>query len=171
MRCMSRHTTPRKRMSSTTGCGITLRRLLGVPAVAHAAVFLACVNPGGPGEKQPVPGSGVTVLSPNGGEQFGMGDTIRIRWEADTNKVDDVLIRLLVDGGEDEIVLTTTESIYTSHEQWGDFTRVVPDDAIYDKVSLVTDRASILVHHYRYASEYRDYSDGYFSIGGPRGEK
>lgn len=145
----------------------TLSRVLTVLILAHAVAFLGCPDPNGPGDKPPPePGNGITVLSPNGGETFGAGDTIRIRWDADTNKVDDVLIRLLVDGGEHEIVLTATESIYTSHEQWGEFTWVVPDEAIHDTISLVTDQASILVHHYRYASEYRDYSDGYFSIGG-----
>ena len=149
----------------TTGRENTLSRVLTVLLVAHAAVFLGC-NPNGPGkEPPPKPGTGVTVLSPNGGETFGVGDTIRIRWDADTNKVDDVLIRLLVDGGEHEVVLTTTESIYTSHEQWGDFTWVVPEGAVHDSVSLETDQATILIHHYRYASDYRDYSDDYFSIG------
>ena len=128
------------------------------------AVFLSCNGTtNGPDGEEPVPGSSITVLSPNGGERFTAGDTMHIRWTADTDSVDDVVIKLLLEGGLRKVLITSQFSVRIGDDEWGDYTWVVPPGAVKDTVSLVTDKASIWLHQYR-DTEFEDYSDDFFTI-------
>jgi hypothetical protein len=69
----------------------------------------------------------VTVLAPNGGETFTGGETLRIRWEADTTVVTDVDILLSTDGGQNWDKVNTDGSVsVTDQELWGDFSYLLP---------------------------------------------
>ncbi len=117
-----------------------------------------------PARDDPEPGTSITVLSPNGGERFGPGDTVHIRWMADIDSVDDVMIWLLLDGGMRRVLITSQFSVRRSDDTWGDYPWVVPPDAVKDTVSLVTDQATIRLHQYR-DTDLQDYSDEFFAIG------
>ena len=117
-----------------------------------------------PVSDDPEPGTSITVLSPNGGERFGPGDTLHIRWTADVDLVDDVMIWLLLDGGMRRVLITSQFSVRRSDDNWGDYPWVVPPDAVKDTVSLVTDQATIRLHQYR-DTDLQDYSDEFFAIG------
>ena len=110
------------------------------------------------------PGSSITVLSPNGGECFAAGDTMRITWTADTDSVDDVMIWLLLDGGLRRVLITSQFSVRPNDDGWGDYPWVIPPDAMKDTVSLLTDQAGIQLHQYR-NTHFEDYSDEFFTIG------
>ena len=113
---------------------------------------------------EPQPGTSITVLSPNGGEYFVAGDTMRIQWTADTDSVNDVMIWLLLDGGLREVLITSQFSVMTHDKEWGDYPWVIPPEAMHDTVSLVTGKAAIRLHQYR-DTHFEDYSDTFFTIG------
>lgn len=114
--------------------------------------------------KEPTPGTSITVFSPNGGECFAAGDTMRIKWTADTDSVDDVMIWLLLDGGLRRVLITSQFSVRPIDDGWGDYPWVIPPDAMKDTVSLLTDQAGIQLHQYR-DTHFEDYSDEFFTIG------
>jgi len=135
--------------------------------IACIGVVLSCNGTtNGPDQEEPVPGTSLTVLSPNGGERFSAGDTLRIRWTADTDSVDDVVIKLLLDGGVRTVLITSQFSVRIGDDQWGNYSWVVPPGAVKDTVSLVTDQASIWLHQYK-ETRFEDYSDDFFAIAPP----
>jgi len=113
---------------------------------------------------EPQPGTSITVLSPNGGEYFAAGDTMRIQWTVDPDSVNDVMIWLLLDGGLEKVLITCNFSVRPEDSTWGDYLWVIPPDAKKDTVSLLTDKAAIRLHQYR-DTHFEDYSDDYFTIG------
>ncbi|MCF7921043.1 MAG: C10 family peptidase [Candidatus Cloacimonetes bacterium] len=108
----------------------------------HAAIF----------NLQPALVPVITVLTPNGGESFGLGDTVNITWESeDTGS--DVQIMLYDGNGLDTVLSSQTPDD-------GSFNWVIP--AYFATGDLyrikVVDSSDNSVY---------DYSDGYFSIYNP----
>ncbi len=90
----------------------------------------------------------ITVLSPNGGETYTVGDTMHIRWEADeTTPL--VMLEMSVDDGETWYGVYTSGISVTS-ENWGDYLWTIPD-SLSDaggSVSIVSTRCLIRVRNY-----------------------
>src|SRR6185436_4242618 len=101
----------------------------------------------------------VSVLSPNGGESFSVGDTLVVKWEADA-LVTSVGIQVSVDSGAKWLPLTRTRSVAPSDADWGDFKWVIPDSL--DGVPMASGK--VLVSVYDYFGADRDRSDSAFTI-------
>lgn len=105
----------------------------------------------------------ITVLSPNGGETYTVGDTMHIRWEADeTTPL--VMLEMSVDDGETWYGVYTSGISVTS-ENWGDYVWTVPD-SLSDaggSVSIVSTRCLIRVRNY-IDQVTNDISDGAFTV-------
>ncbi len=109
----------------------------------------------------------LVLLEPNGGEQYVIGDTIPVRFEADENSVSLVAVDISLDGGE--IWLTLFSGGITAGGQgWEDTFWVVPPEIpgpppSRDPVSTVSSQCLIKIYNYVYAG-MRDISDSTFSI-------
>jgi hypothetical protein len=104
----------------------------------------------------------ITVLEPNGGETYSPGDTMHVRWEADTMPV---LVEVSVDQGETWYVILTGVSISPSSPHWGDYAWIVTDSLreLDVAVSTVSSACLIRVRDYRgFGGE--DVSDSVFSV-------
>lgn len=101
----------------------------------------------------------VSLLSPNGGQTFAVGDTLPIRWLADSS-ITSCGIQISVDSGAKWLPITRRRSVGAADPDWQDHRWVIPDTM--DGVSLVTSRALISV--YDYFGTDRDRSDGVFTI-------
>lgn len=147
--------------------GGILVRLLMLIVVIHAGVFRRCTSTrGAPDRVAPVPGSGLTVLSPNGGERYSPGDTIRVTWRTDCTAVNDVMIYLQLDEGVREVTLTSEYSIVKSRNEWEDFSWLVPENGMSEGKSVVSDKANIWIHQYG-DTRLSGVSDDYFTISAP----
>ncbi len=102
----------------------------------------------------------VQVNAPNGGEQYRVGDSLIVRWTADTSWVLSVGIELSVDSGASWIPLTRTSSVRVGDADWGRFAFQLPDSL--DGKSLVSNRCLVTV--YEYFGRTRDLSDHVFQI-------
>jgi hypothetical protein len=72
----------------------------------------------------------VTLVSPNGGETYNIGDTITISWEADET-VEECYIKFSPDNGINKIVISgRNQIIREDNEGWGTFKWVVPPTLI-----------------------------------------
>jgi hypothetical protein len=56
-------------------------------------------------------GTAITLLSPNGGEQFAVGQQVEVRWYADTLRVLQLLIEVSVDNGESWTIVSGSGGI------------------------------------------------------------
>ena len=103
----------------------------------------------------------VVLVSPNGGEALRVGDTLRVRWTADSS-ISSCGIQISADSGKKWLPLTRTRSVATSDPDWGDFRWVIPDSL--DGVSLVSRNIMVAVNDY-FGTD-RDRSDRVFAIAG-----
>ncbi len=67
------------------------------------------------------------LLSPNGGEVLTVGDTVTVRWAADTNRVSDVVLDVTADNGLSWYRVTGERVITTEDDEWGQWRWAVPD--------------------------------------------
>ncbi len=74
---------------------------------------------GGDSQTQQPQGGAITVLSPNGGETWSVGQAQEITWDAD-DAITDVTIRLSKDGG-DTWPTVITPTFDTSNASWPSF--------------------------------------------------
>ncbi|MFC1584690.1 hypothetical protein ACFL5V_03980 [Fibrobacterota bacterium] len=105
----------------------------------------------------------VLIISPNGGETYSAGDTLRVLWEARLDLVYDVGLQLLT--GQQQIPMNRIRSINAGDPQWGDYVWIIPDSL--DGEPFICD--SCRAHVYDYNGPYTDQSDSVFSISGPLG--
>lgn len=85
-------------------------------------------SPAGPDTPAPQGNKGITILSPNGGESFQVGSSLRVKWT--TNSGDLTTARILAScNGTSWYDLKTTSSIAWS---LGDTTFTIPD-SVYDQ--------------------------------------
>ncbi len=104
------------------------------------------------------PDSIVRVLAPNGGERYGIGDTLKVHWEADPEEVFELLVMLSPDLGE-TWKLISSESIENTTGS-GVFEWVIEPEI--DNLSLISERCLVLVAEY--FLPYHDISDAPFVI-------
>jgi hypothetical protein len=102
----------------------------------------------------------ILVTAPNGGEKVGIGDTLNIRWIADS-LVTSVGIQISLDSGLSWHAVTRRKSVQLTDADWGDYRWPIPDTL--DGASLVSGKAMISVYDYFGAD--RDRSDEVFAIG------
>ncbi|MBD3391188.1 MAG: hypothetical protein GF410_04135 [Chitinivibrionales bacterium] len=107
----------------------------------------------------------VLVVSPNGGETFAVGQTIRIAWDAVEDLLDrGVEIAVSVDDGLDWLVISGAKSVAPGDTSWEAFTWEIPDSV--DGVSLVSTACRVRVEDYDEGTGRVDVSDGVFTIVG-----
>jgi hypothetical protein len=109
------------------------------------------------------------VMSPNGGETFTTGDTLKIKViAADDEKDAQIEIRFVDQAGTIRLALWPgqTQSL-NLHEQC-EFSTVIPDSILAGsaKVRLISDKVKIRVSNYS-TSSFRDESDTTFTIKAP----
>lgn len=105
----------------------------------------------------------ITVVAPNGGEAYRVGDTLRVSWEWDTTITGGVAVWISPDDGESWHIMTSTTSV-PSHAEGtnvGTFEWLIP--ATVDGQSLVSDHCRIRAWEYT-MNELADLSDGTFTI-------
>jgi hypothetical protein len=88
----------------------------------------------------------IIVTAPAGGEVYHIGDSLRIRWLADTMIISNVVLSISLNKKRTwmELPLGATISYYDSW--WGDFKWKIPDSL--RQVSLLSDSAAIMVSDY-----------------------
>lgn len=105
----------------------------------------------------------IIVVAPNGGERFGVGSTLHITWDADTNWVSSVGIDFSSNDGKSWVSLSQN-SIGTNDAAWGDFAWVIPETL--DGTPTVSDACRIRVFDY-FDIAVTDISDSAFTIAQP----
>jgi hypothetical protein len=101
----------------------------------------------------------IVLKSPNGGETFHVGDTLRIRWDTD-GFISSVGIQISADSGRKWMPVTRRSAINQGQAGWGDYGWPIPDSL--DGVSLATGQCMLSV--YDYFGTDRDRSDKAFTI-------
>ena len=102
----------------------------------------------------------MTVLSPNGGETWHVGETIRIRWRMDVAG-QAVLLYISPNDGEDWYVINADHSVFTGDTNWADYGWTIP--AAMNSVSLVATTCRVRVSEYLQTT-VTDASDSAFTI-------
>ncbi len=105
----------------------------------------------------------ITVLEPNGGETYALGDTMHIRWDADQS-TPLVMLEMSMDSGESWYGVYTS-GIPVDTSIWGDYPWVVTDSLpdAYENVSTVSSRCLVRVRNY-VDQVTNDISDGVFTV-------
>jgi hypothetical protein len=111
----------------------------------------------------------ITLFEPNGGETYHVGDTMRIRWTADSS-APLVTINMAVDGGESGwwYLIGATRGIGMGDPGWGDTSWVIAD-SLSDAttvVSTVSSRCLVKIRNYVDGITADD-SDSVFTISAP----
>ncbi|TFH07089.1 MAG: hypothetical protein E4H08_10085, partial [Candidatus Atribacteria bacterium] len=96
----------------------------------------------------------LTLLSPNGGECFEVGDSIPIRWES-TGTIDDVLLQYSRTG-------------ISSSEPWYDITTSTPNDGSYTWIVPDVGSSNCFIRIWTLDGEIREKTDAEFTVGVPR---
>lgn len=105
----------------------------------------------------------ITVTSPNGGETFGIGETMTIAWSGNPEDVGAVVVDLSVDNGDSWTIISGTTSIpgFTEGMTTGSFAFSIPE-SIRD-INLVSTSCLVRVCDYM-TPQFSDHSDGVFAI-------
>lgn len=105
----------------------------------------------------------ITVFAPNGGETFAIGDTMHVRWEADST-APMVMVEMSVDNGEYWYMANVSRLSITS-EYWGDYPWVLADSLTdaNGSTSIVSNQCMVRIRSY-IDQITNDVSDAPFSI-------
>jgi hypothetical protein len=112
----------------------------------------------------------VTVLAPNGGEDFSVGDTMNIRWDVNDALVNNVSLHLSVDNGKTWHVIGKPSGSYSTIDPDWKNTRLVVPPSVQSEgadISTVSTQCKIRVKNYK-GQEFDD-SDGAFNIAAGSG--
>jgi hypothetical protein len=112
--------------------------------------------------------STIRILSPNGGELYKMGDTISLRWRANTDSVTSAVLEISFDGGKIWITMNGTRTIHPYEDDWGNLRYGIPD-SLYDWANGITvpviPGSECLVRVRDYNRDYlADESDNFFTL-------
>ncbi len=107
------------------------------------------------------------VVSPNGGETFKVGETLKIKVIA-ANDASDALIKLRVEdnqGGPESVVWPGQIKGFNLQDSC-EFSLTLPDSisAGSRKVNLVSSKVKVQVENYQSGTSFNDRSDDFFSI-------
>ncbi len=101
----------------------------------------------------------IHVTAPNGGERVHVGDTLAIRWEADS-LITSCGIQISVDSGLTWKAVTRRKAVQRSDAEWGNYRWTIPDSL--DSAALISEKVMFSVYDYFGAD--RDRSDRSLSI-------
>jgi hypothetical protein len=145
---------------------VYLKRALRIASAVPVFFFVFCNQSTGPKNQAPVPGNGITVLTPTGGMSYNIGDPMTISW--DLNMSPDSISGLEVDfspnNGNNYFVVCIILPTYPEFQQ-RKFVWIIPD-TVYDGPKSMSTRSNsckIFVHDYFNYSTY-DVSDRPFAI-------
>jgi len=122
-------------------------------------VSFGCKKVGNPVAPPDTSNNAVTIISPNGGETFGVGDTVAIKWTTNPDSSIDVMIYLTLE--LQQIPITTQASVYHEDDNWGNFIWVIP--AEMNSVKIAGQQARIKIEDYDEKGMF-DVSDASFMI-------
>jgi hypothetical protein len=107
----------------------------------------------------------ITVIAPDGGEKYMIGDTMHIRWIADSLQINNVDVFVSFNDGLDWNPVNVVSSIRRTDPEWGNYAWTIPDSLhlLDNNVSVVSDRCLVRVSKYAYV-DVAGYSDSTFSI-------
>ncbi len=93
----------------------------------------------------------ITLLEPDGGETYHVGDTMRIRWLADLQRISSGLLQISFNDGETYYAINTDSAIAPSDPAWGDYPWVIPDSIVDGRnmVSTVSSQCRVMVSDYQ----------------------
>lgn len=98
--------------------------IITLAAVPIFAILGGCSNP----EEAPVDNSEIVLLTPQGGETFHVGDSLKVRWKLQGNASIDIIavdIELSPDNGKTWGPLNVS-SVYPTDAQWANFSWKIP---------------------------------------------
>ncbi len=102
------------------------------------------------------------ILSPNGGEVFGVGDTVTVQWQTyNPDLFNTAVVHFTTDHGISFASLSQEKSIDITGDGWGSFTWVIEPE--HGDVSSVSNQCRVAVSQYNGA--IIDVSDETFTIG------
>jgi len=125
-------------------------------------LFSAC-NP--PNEPAPLPA--ITVISPNGGEQYAVGDAMVVRWRANPDSVVALVLEISFNGGKKYFVINDMDAAGAGGGRDTSCTWIIPDSLAdtYSNSMIPTPASdSCLVRVRDYNLPGNDRSDGFFSV-------
>jgi len=125
--------------SPTSGCFFV------ICMVGLFSVF--CDHATDPASQPPTVGPGqILVTAPHGGETFHIGDSLRIRWLADTNSISNIIIYITINKMRTWKELPLESSISRLDPAWGDLNWKIPDSLW--QFSCVSDSVAVMVADY-----------------------
>jgi hypothetical protein len=104
--------------------------------------------------------TGMTVLAPNGGERFRVGQSVRIRWRMDSLG-QAALLYISPDDGQAWFVINSLRAVFLADSNWGDYGWTIP--ATISGQSLVSTTCRVRVSEYL-KTTVTDESDSAFTI-------
>lgn len=106
----------------------------------------------------------IAVTEPNGGQVYAIGDTMHVRWTADTLLTPMVMIEVTVDDG-DSWFGVYTQGIDPYNPWWGHYTWVIPDTVRSARRSASTVSGMVRMRIRNYVDQVtNDVSDTTFTI-------
>jgi hypothetical protein len=144
----------------------------GITGVRKLTVFLT--GDGGTDERTysvvaPVEQTLLTVVGPNGGETYSVGDTLVVEWQTDSSVLTEVEVHLSINGARDWISLTGDKTVSAYDPGWPRYRWVIPTEVVDEGGTPVALHGSsdclIRVAPYDNQTVEPDISDGPFGIG------
>ena len=114
--------------------------------MAAAASFMVC-DKSTPPDDTPIPGNGITVLTPNGGTTYYVGDSMHITWDLN-DSVSGLLFAFSPNNGLNYFLLG--EALPTSTEFVNkEYIWVIPDTVFIGSIRMSTQSASCKIYIFR----------------------
>jgi hypothetical protein len=90
------------------------KRCFGYVITVLVALLLitACNNPVSPGNST---ASAITLISPNGGETFKIGDSLHIKWRVNPDSIGQMLFSITFDAGRSYTYINDMETIHSGN--------------------------------------------------------
>jgi len=134
--------------------------LLSVFAVL---VYIGSFNCGTTDTGEPATIDSIKVVCPNGGEQFTVGDSLKVTWSIDTLLVRSLQVFLSIDSGKSYFGIT--DSAIRDLKPRGEYTWKIPATLPDGDLQVPVPSTGCMIKIQEYNASYlRDMSDAVFSI-------